>query len=157
MFGRDLPLHDEVDPLRSAGRMIEQPCQQRRRDPERWVGDDAVRLAWQVQAFDGGAYDLHAVREVGVVQPLAELLVPDGIRFDRPHRRPRPRQLERERADTGADVDDEYAVEWAELGDELVREMWVSEEVLTERPPSAIPLGPTAWARSASLGHGTSP
>ena len=99
----DLPLHDEIRAHDAAGRIIEQPVQERRRAIERRVGEHPVRSGRQWE-LDGVAFeDGDGVgRREAPREPGGE----HGVDFDGEHRRAAVREGRSERAGAGAELDD---------------------------------------------------
>lgn len=148
MLDRDLTLEDEVCSIRPAHRIVQQEPQQPCCQTEGRVGGDTVGHPRQTESLDADS-DHPNVR--CTAETDSEALGPYGVGLDRPHLGTGRREWNRERSDPGTDVDDQVVGSQMQRADELERDR-VSEEVLTECPPSDV-----ACAAATMLGHGTSP
>lgn len=147
----DLALEDQVGTIGASVGVVEQHRQDLGRQPERWVRDDPVRHAGEAELAQVGLEDPSRRRIAPSVEISPQPLGPRRVALDGPHVDARLQEGERQRAGTGAQLDDELTGDEIERTDEPVDDGPVNEEVLAEPATPGVALG------RLSPGHGPSP
>ena len=138
----DLPLDDEIGAHQPAGRVVEEPVQDRRSAVERRVGEHAVRRGGKRKLADVARVDGDGV---GVGEAPGQAGGEHGVDLDRAHARPAVEERGGEGAGAGAELDDVIGRRDPGVGRKARRERRAFEEVLSELstvpPPGVRPPG----------------
>ena len=125
----DLPLDDEVGPDEGTAGVVEQPAQNRGRRRKRRVGDHPVGV-------EGKRHHAGVAAEHGHVRHVRKPAGQSGrervVELQREHGRGSCGQRGSEHTGPRAEIDDAVVGADVGVGDKSRRELWVTEEMLTE-------------------------